>query len=213
MAPNKANVAANAEAEFQRFKTKVWPALQKLRGVVSNKHSLANKIEDVEQPEPQDLIDMYHITEKYEPCLESVKKLTPTFIDELRIGIHHVGKKLTARVLTVAADWVPQGSKIQVWLGQGQRAVWLVVFNPPTNLSPLEWLPKGAIVTIKQPFLDAKQNRNGSADFYIRVDHPSDIQVEPFDAKNIIGTAAVWHKHAIGYQNDGNIPESIAWYA
>ncbi|KAM0319433.1 hypothetical protein ACHAPQ_010341 [Fusarium lateritium] len=115
-------------------------------------------------------VPITQIPEPYSPCIIPAQDLMPIAISQLRLEIHHRGRKLLLRVLT-PPDRINAITVIVE--DEAETAILVQIYQQPEEeLVPcVEIFIPDRICIIKEPFF--KQSMDGP--YSLRVDHPSDI--------------------------------------
>lgn len=114
------------------------------------------------------------IFDYYPPCQKPYSALRKLSISQLRIGTHHAGEVLIARLI---AKPIKIGGCLSIIEDEDGQAAKLSAYHHYREAD--EVLPEGARIAIKQPFFQAV----GTTEFFVRVDHPSDLVL--IDAKPV----------------------------
>lgn len=118
---------------------------------------------------------LYVIERYYGPCVEAIDSLRAMTISGLRLGTHHKGRKLLAKV--VGTSMIVNGIQTIIEDRKGD-VVTLVICHPPKDIEPEDLLPLNALIIIKQPMFEVWPNGDGGLRYDIRVDHLSDLIIK-----------------------------------
>lgn len=115
------------------------------------------------------------IGEAYPPSVEPISRLSPIFLRDLRLEVHHMGRVLIAKTFCEPVRISAIQNAIEDIMGSVNR---LSIYNLPTA-TPIDMvLPKGAVVAVKEPYFKA----TAEGGVMVRVDHPSDfVLLDPQD--------------------------------
>jgi len=106
----------------------------------------------------------------YPPSTASLDELTPIYIKELRLGIHHRGNYLLLRSVTA-----PNTMTAIMVVGEDEKRDALVIQlyqQPDEDIRPASSIiTKGDVVIIKEPFFKIMSD----GEYGIRIDHVSDL--------------------------------------
>lgn len=120
------------------------------------------------------IVRTFTVAEHYTPSIKPMAELKNITICELLEGRHHVGTKLTVKVIAKGLDGNGIGAVIEDRNGD---SIPILVTHPPFDVKPNELLPSGAHIVLKQPFLEARLRADHQFLYCIRVDHPADLHV------------------------------------
>lgn len=108
------------------------------------------------------------IGEAYPPSVAPISSLSPIPLRDLRLELHHLGRVLIARTFCEPVRICAIQNAIEDSTGSVNR---LSIYNLPST-TPIDMvLPKGAVVAVKEPYLEA----TADGGVMVRVDHPSDF--------------------------------------
>lgn len=154
----------------------------------------------------------------YPPSIIPLDKLTPIYIDELRLGIHHRGRCLLVRVASTPNRMTSIMAAVE---DERDAAVVLQLYQQPDeHVQPLSSIIcKGDVLIVKDPFFKIM----GDGEYGVRVDHVSDLMY--IDGNHKLcpqkwkKSASDIHKSADSWKQAGNIAmrkkqhwEAVRWY-
>lgn len=115
------------------------------------------------------------IGEAYPPSVEPISRLSPIFLRDLRLEVHHMGRVLIAKTFCEPVRISAIQNAIEDIMGSVNR---LSIYNLPPA-TPIDMvLPKGAVVAVKEPYFKT----TAKSGVVVRVDHPSDfVLLDPQD--------------------------------
>jgi hypothetical protein len=147
------------------------PTDRKARGELIDKHqmmTMQTMMQRFGQKEMQ--IHSSFLPPPYPPSTASLDELTPTYIKDLRLGIHHRGNYLLVRSVTApnrmtAIMVVVEDEKRDALVAQLYQ-------QPDENVRPASSIiTKGDVFLIKEPFFKIM----GDGEYGLRIDHVSDL--------------------------------------
>lgn len=106
----------------------------------------------------------------YRPCYLPLAQLKKIFLKDLKFETHHPGSFLLLRVFCQPF----RKSALMAAIEDETRDVdILALYHTKEALRAFEILPKGIVVTVKEPFYHMEEDGR----YALRVDHPSDMVV------------------------------------
>lgn len=128
------------------------------------------------------------------------------FVSSLKEEEHHRGSVLVVRRIgPVAQTWARLLAALEDEKG---NAIVLTFYHQKHNVSAEEFMPEGAVLAIKEPYLhldcvhvSSTDNEAANVRYVVRVDHPSDLIFLPFSdplvpskfsPETILSTGAAW---------------------
>lgn len=139
---------------------------------------------------------------------------------------HHRGSVLVVRRIGPIAQ--TRARLLAALEDENGHTIILTFYHQKRNVSAEEFLPKGAVLAVKEPYLhldslqvSSTDNEADTACYVVRVDHPSDIIVLPFSdplvpskffLETIISTAAAWKDAGNSSFKNKRFLDANRWY-
>jgi hypothetical protein len=164
------------------------------------------------------LIHSSFLPPPYPPSTASLNELTPIYIKDLRLGIHHRGNYLLVRSITA-----PNRMTAIMAVVEDEKRDALVVQlyqQPDENVRPAtSIITDGDVFLIKEPFFKV----TGDGEYGLRIDHVSDlVRIDARHklwSKQWIPLLFNWNRTADDWKQEGNVAmgmkqfwEAIQWY-
>lgn len=107
----------------------------------------------------------------YLPCTTSLKDLTPIYIKELRLGIHHRNRYLVVRSISVANRMIGIMAAVEDEMGDA-TLLQLYQQSPENDTPTADTVAVGDVFVVMEPYFKIMSDGG----YGIRVDHINDIQ-------------------------------------
>ncbi|KAM0716330.1 hypothetical protein Q7P37_007775 [Cladosporium fusiforme] len=168
-----------------------WAQAQKAQGTsvtLPPKHEILEVLHTLVNLEQSVEVPLVVVDRPYHPCHLPPHALRKIPISDLKAEVHHLGSVLIVRRIGIIAQtWARLVAAVE---DENGNTCFLTFYHHNRDVPAEEFMPEGAVLAIKQPYLRVDHAHVTEQDpkayfLCIRVDHPSDLVVLPVSDTSI----------------------------